>query len=217
MNFFDFKNIIFDMDGTILDSMHIWDEVTINFMGSIGHPVTKEYLAEIGTKSISAATRYTVEKFALDMKPHDLAKRILDEAAHHYYNTLSLKPFAKEFIEKMHSRGVKMCIATASDRYLAQGAFTRLKVIDYFEFILTNDDVGVSKTEPDIYLRAAEMLNANVADVTVFEDALHCVKTAKNAGFKVVAVNDLSTEAHKLEIQKIADIYIHSYEELLKY
>jgi len=211
-----FKNIIFDMDGTILDSMHIWDEVTINFMNSLGHPVTKDYLVEIGTKSVSEATRYTVEKFNLQMKPEDLAQRILDEATSHYYNTLSLKPFAKEFIVKMHDEGVKMCIATASTTSLARGALRRTGVIDYFEFILTNDDIGKGKTEPDIYLKSAKLLDADISDVTVFEDAVHCIKTAKNAGFKVVAVNDPTTEENKAEVMEIADLYIHSFEELLK-
>ena len=211
----DFKNIIFDMDGTILDSMHIWGDITRNFMNSIGRTVTQEYLDAIAARSINDAARYTVEKFNLQMTPEQLIKRILDEAGGHYYNTLLLKPFAKEFIKKMHRKGVKMCIATASDKNLAIAALKRNGVLDCFEFVLTNDDVGKGKTEPDIYLKAAEMLSADISDVAVFEDAAHCVKTAKKAGFTVIAVNDPTTEHQKEELTKIADIYIHSFEELL--
>ena len=211
----DFKNIIFDMDGTILDSMHIWDKVTMNFMSSIGCPVTKDYLSAIAAKSISEAARYTVEKFNLKITPEQLIKGILDEAGGHYYNTLLLKPFAKEFIEKMYSKGVKMCIATATNKDLATAALKRNGVLDYFEFVLTNDDVGKGKTEPDIYLKSAEMLSADISDVAVFEDAAHCVKTAKNAGFTVITMNDPTTEHQKDELMKISDLYIHSFEELL--
>ena len=212
---FDFKNIIFDMDGTILDSMHIWDRVTMNYMNSLGQPITKDYLSEIATKSISEAARYTVEKFNLQMKPEELIKGILDEAGGHYYNTLLLKPFAKDFIMEMHSKCIKMCIATATDKSLAIEALKRNDVLDYFEFVLTNDDIGKGKTDPDIYLKAAEMLSADISDVVVFEDADHCVKTAKKAGFTVIAVNDPSTEYHKDELMKIADLYIHSFKEVL--
>jgi HAD superfamily hydrolase (TIGR01509 family) len=184
-------------------------------MESIGHPVSKSVLEEITSKSVSQAAVYTVEKLDLNITPEDLIRGILDEASSHYYNTLRLKPYALEFIENMHRHGVKMCVATATNKLFAEAALRRNGVLDYFEFILTNDDVGKDKTEPDIYLKAAEMLSADVSDTTVFEDALHCVKTAKDAGFMVVAVNDATTDHRKNEIIGIADLYILSFEELL--
>jgi HAD superfamily hydrolase (TIGR01509 family) len=212
-----FKNIIFDMDGTILDSMHVWEDAAITFLSSLGCSVDKEFLDGARDKSFPEAARYTIDKFKLSISSEDLKQGILDETSSHYYNTLLLKPYAKEFIEKMHNQGVKMCVATASDKTLAEAAFKRIGVFDYFEFVMTtaDSDIGKSKAEPDIYLKAAEKMSADISDVTVFEDALHCVKTAKNAGFSVVGVYDESAKHKKDEIMEIVDLYIHSFEEII--
>lgn len=210
-----YKGIIFDLDGTILDSMPAWENIDIEFLAE-NNILPPEGLADVmKTLSFTQSAEYFVREFSLPMTVEKVMDRIREMVDEKYRHVIELKPFVPEFLQKQRENKVKMCIATATHRELAEIALKRLKVYDYFEFVLTCADVGKGKEEPDIYLKSAEMLGKSVGEVAVFEDALHSVKTAKSAGFEVVGIYDKSAHFDMEEIKKYCDRYIFGYDELL--
>ena len=128
-----------------------------------------------------------------------------------YYFHAHLKPFVKPYLKKLKKANIKICIATATDYKLAQAALKRLEIADYFDFIITCDQIGKGKEYPDIYLYAAKKLCLPISEIAVFEDSLHAIITAKKAGFQVIGVYDESSKEDKEKIIKIADGFINSY------
>ena len=211
------KGIIFDLDGTLLDSMPAWEHVGYEFLCSQGIVPQVNVDELVKTFSFQECSDYFIREFGLTCTPDEVCDGITSIIWHCYHDEVPLKPYVREFLEQVHSNGIRLCIATATSRALAECALERLGVWDYFEFLVTCDDVGAGKTDPLIYLSACERLGTSVADTVVFEDALHCAKTAKKAGFRVVAVHeDTLSEEDAKQIRLVADRYINDYQELLQ-
>lgn len=210
----DFKGAIFDMDGTLTDSMYIWNGVSKRFL--LDHGVTPPDDIEETVKSMGTtqSAKYFVSQFGLK---HD-EQYIIDyfgKLVEEKYRKVIAKPFALDYLKKLKAEGKKMCVATATVRKIAKETIDRLGISDYVEFLTTCEDVGVSKEKPDLYLRAAEKLGLDIKDVVVYEDTLVCVNTAKNAGFYTVGVSDESSKDKKENIKEVCDQYIESFEELM--
>jgi HAD superfamily hydrolase (TIGR01509 family) len=126
---------------------------------------------------------------------------------------IPLKTAVLPFLDRLYRNNVKMCIATATERELAKAALERLSAAKYFDFILTCTEAGMGKDTPEFFLKALELLNTPRHETIVFEDALHAIKSAKAAGFLVVAVYDKSSYEEQEEIKSIADIYLNSFED----
>jgi len=169
------KAIIFDLDGTLLESMHIWRK-----------------------------------------QPYEW-----DSIAKAYKHEVVLKPGVFEFLSALRQNGIRMVLATATDRHLMEPALHRNKIHGFFEEIFTCREVGSNKETPLIYHKALDFLGLDKQDVWVFEDAYYAIKTAKTAGFKVAAVHDkwvrkFSYGMHgkiieKEDIMEFADIYVDDY------
>lgn len=210
-----FNAIIFDLDGTLLDSMPAWENVDNEFLAE-NNIVPPEGLSEImKTLGFTESAIYFVEEFDLPYTPEQVMARIRELVDEKYRYTIEMKPDVLAFLEQQARKGTKMCVASATHRELAELALKRLKADRFFEFLLTNAEVGCGKDKPDIYLRAAERLGASPGETAVFEDALHCVRTAKSAGFYVVGIYDRSAQRDAEEIKKICDRYILGFHELL--
>jgi len=121
-----------------------------------------------------------------------------------YRYEAQLKPHLKEFLAQLHETGVKMCIATATERSLVEAALARCGVLDYFSEIFTCSSVGAGKDEPTIYREALNFLGTDRTNTMVFEDSLHALTTAKKDGFYTTAVYD-SHEENQEEIQRLAN------------
>lgn len=201
------KGAIFDLDGTILDSMSIWDTVGEEYLRSLGIVPTENLAETFKTFTMEESAEYYRKNYGVTLSINDIIKGINDFIGDFYRNTVQLKDGALQFLEKMSQDGVRMCIATVSDRYLTEAALERLSVRKYFSEIFTTADVGYGKNEPQIYRIAHEHLGTPKSQTIVFEDTYHALMTAKNDGFFVAAVYD-AHESKQTEIKENSDYYI---------
>ena len=211
------QSAIFDMDGTLLDSMPIWRDLGTSVLRGLGiepEPETDEMLK---TLSLWHGIAYCKEHYHLPQTEEELIGRVVDRVADFYQHEVQAKPGVDKFLSLLKMEGVWMYVATATDRPLAEAALRHAGIDHYFRGLITVAEVGVGKKESaEIYERAMRRLQSNKKDTVVFEDAFHAIQTAKAAGFRVAAVYDASEEAHQEEIRGLADYYIRSFEEMFE-
>lgn len=212
----DIKGIILDLDGTVLDSSWVWDKVDVKFLGDRGFQVPDDYVEAISPMGAEKAAIYTIERFGLhNEKPKDMVREWFDMAKSEYKEHVICKPYAKDFIRIIHEKGMKLAIATSSDRELFIPTLERENILQYFDAIVTVDEVKRGKGYPDIYEEAAKRIMLPVEQCVVFEDIITAVRGAKAGGFHVVAVEDEKSLCNADKMKEIADLYISSYKEIL--
>lgn len=202
---------IFDMDGTLLDSMPMWGQLCESYLCGRGIQPRPDLRESVRCMSLRVAASYLQEAYAIPASVETVLAEILALADAEYRERLPLKPGAAAFLRALHARAIPMCVATAGDRTLADAALTRCGVRDYFIDIVTCADVGQDKGSPRIYERALERLGTARAQTPVFEDALYAARTAHNAGFPVVALRDES-EPHQEALCTLADVYAADFD-----
>ena len=205
-----YKGAIFDVDGTLLDSMQMWDGLAAKFLLSRNvkpRENLNEQLSVIGGHEIAEFFRVEYGLIETIEEINHAIDRMLENF---YFNIAPLKEGVFELIKSLSERGVKMCVATATDRWLIEPALRRCGIIEYFGRIFTCREEKTSKSSPEIYIRAAEFLETDIADTLVFEDALYAIKSAKKAGFPVVAVYDNTARDQRGEIMALSDYYFES-------
>lgn len=205
---------IFDMDGTLLDSMHIWKSVGSDYLRSIGVEPEPDFDERVIRMSLLDAAEYMRSQYGVLGGTQEIIDGANEQVAQKYLETLGLKPGAVQLLETLQARGVRMCVATNTDKRLALAALERNGVLGYFVDVFTCGEVGVGKDRPDIYEHALACLGTQKAETLVFEDAVHAIETAQAAGFPVAAVYDPSEEGNQDKIRVMADYYL---EALTKY
>lgn len=208
------KGHIFDLDGTILDSIGLWREIDIRYMKQHGIEYRREYSDIIKTLTFDECATYFKHVLGVPLSEEEIKQDWLDMSYDAYANTLQLKPYALEYVQKCAKNG-SCILATSCQKKSALAALKRLNLLDYFENIVTTEDVGKNKEYPDIYLECAKQLDLKPKECLVYEDILSALKCAGNAGFHVVGVYDEMWENDKQEMQLFADKYIASFKELL--
>ena len=204
------KGAIFDLDGTLIDSMFIWDVLGKDYLKSFGIE-PKENLTEIfKTFTIEQAAKYYRNNYGIKLSIQEIIEGINNMVAEIYQTKVILKPGVSDFLKRLQRAGVKMCVATVTDRPIVEDVLKRLNVRGYFSEIFTCAEVGFSKETPDIYRQALKHLGTEKAETVVFEDVLHALKTAKDDGFKVAAVYD-AHEPKQDKIKEISDYYITDF------
>ena len=201
------KGAIFDLDGTIIDSMFIWDRIGEEYLLSLGI-TPKENLAQtFKTFTLTESANYYRKHYGVKLTVKQITEGINNMVAEIYRTKVTLKPGAYDFLKRLHKIGVKMCIATVTDIDIAEDVLERLNISEYFSKIFTCAEVGSGKQNPEIYRQALKYLGTQKSETAVFEDAFHALKTAKDDGFTTVAVYD-EHEPMQKEIKEIADYYI---------
>lgn len=212
---FNFPGCIFDLDGTLLDSLWVWDEVDTVFLTRRGLPVTPDYGQAIAHLGFADAARYTIGRFGLSETPEQLMDEWYSLARAAYRDRVQLKPHAEEFLRKLCAQGVHISAATSSEPDLILPCLERLEIRALFENITTIHEVSGDKSSPDIYLLAAARMGVAPSRCAVFEDILRGVQSAKSAGFYTVAVQEAASALDQDAIRQTADRYILSFSELL--
>ena len=205
------KCAIFDFDGTLFDSMFIWDNVGDVYLRSQGVKPTPSMRKDVKTLSLYQSACYLQKEYALPFSVEEIMAGINRTVEHFYIHVVQPKPGVVDFLERIKAKGIPMCIATASDRYQVEAALRRCGMEQYFDAIFTCSEVGHGKDEPVIFRKAMAHFGADRSNTVVFEDALHAVQTAKADGFTVAAVYD-DSEQRQLEIRTLADCYIPDFE-----
>lgn len=211
----NFKGAIFDMDGTILDSISVWDKIDVEYLQARGISVPEDYARTISTMTGEECARYSIERFNLSDTVEDLMNEWDERALFEYSNNLELKKGAKEYIEMLKLQGVKIALATSSSKTLYEAAMKHTGIYHMFDVFISTDETGISKRDPHVYKIAAERLGVKIDDCVIYEDVPAAVKTAKSTGAKVVCVWDKRWDMFKAEMKEIADKYIFSFEELI--
>lgn len=208
------KGAIFDLDGTLLDSMDVWNDVDRTFFARRGREVPEDFIMAITPLGFEAAAAYTVKRFHLGEKEEDIIAEWYELAREAYAEKVVLKPFAKEYLDILRKRNVRMAAATASDISLFGPCLAHNEILDYFDTIVTVRDVKRGKGFPDIYNLAAERIGLSAGECAVFEDILKGIEGAKAGGFLAVGMEEKHSAYEKEKIQEAADIYIKTWREL---
>lgn len=206
------KGIIFDFDGTLFDSMSIWETAGADYLSSIGRTAEKDLDKILKTLSLQQAAEYLKAHYALPMSTEEIISGVNKTVENFYFYRAMPKEHVISFLSALQKKGIKMCIATATDRYQVEAALKRCNMLEYFEAIFTCTEVGHGKDEPCIFEHACEQLGAGKGETAVFEDAYHAAKTAKDAGFYVVGIYD-RYEKRTAEIKEFADVYVSGFSE----
>ena len=208
------KGAIFDFDGTLFDSMPIWYNAGKEYLKMKGISRDDDVYIKIKTLSLKESAEYFCRHYGISGGIESIMKEINSLVEEYYFNNILPKAYVPEFLTKLKKDNVKMCIATATDKYLVEAALKRCGLEQFFLKIFSCSEVGFGKEQPVIYNKALEFLALDKADVMVFEDAFHAARTAKNAGFKVCGVFD-ETENEADGLKSISDKYIKTFSELL--
>lgn len=213
----DKKYCIFDLDGTLIDSMDYWTETPRNLLISLGvKEGIDDALKMSMPMSVEESSGYFIDRFNLDITREELMDRVSKMMADHYKNDIPLKKGVESYLKRLKEVGAKICIGSATDEELIYECIERLGIRDYFDFALSCDTIGVSKHKPDIYIEAAKKIGARIEDTAVFEDLLLTVTTAKKAGFYTVAKFDENQKDDWDQIEKLADESIYDFEDAVK-
>lgn len=205
------KAAIFDVDGTLLDSMYYWRHMYEIYLSGFGKTPKPDLREKLKPLSLRESAELFQKEYGIRQSVEQIMAGINKVLEERYFLSIREKPYVREFLEMLQKKRVKICAATATDRYLVEAALKRLNLLHYFSRIYTCTEVGKGKEHPDIYFQAMEFLGEAQGESVVFEDACYAIKTAKNAGFYVVALADETAREDEAEIRKMADEYHESF------
>lgn len=201
------KGAIFDMDGTLLDSMPVWEHASERYLEQRGICVNERLGDVLFTMSMQQGAAYVKQKYGLKEDVDVLVEAVNNIVFAAYEKDVQPKAGVAAFLERLDAEGIPMVVATSTDRRMAETALRRTGLDRYFKEVFTCSEIGKGKREPDIYHAAARRLGTLPEETWVFEDALYAVKTAKAAGYPTVGVYDKRSEDDAEELKKTAEIY----------
>jgi HAD superfamily hydrolase (TIGR01509 family) len=204
------KALIFDFDGTLADSNHVWAKVDEEFFAKRGMAIPPEYYDKISTLNFYDGAVFTKQAYGITESIEEIMSEWNESAEHEYRLNVQLKPHAKEYLLTLKKTGIKIGLATASNPQYYRPVLERYGLGDFFDAYADGSDKVRGKNFPDLYLLCAERLGVQPTDCTVFEDITKCIQTAKSIGMKTVAVFDKHNPSWEKAVET-ADYCITEY------
>lgn len=209
------KAVIFDLDGTLVDSMWMWKSIDIEFLGNRGFACPNDLQKEIEGMSFSETAFYFKERFKLEESLKEIKEIWTKMSIEKYRHEVPLKPGAGDFLEFIRSKGLLAGIATSNGRQIVDAVIDSLNIGQYFQVVATACEVTAGKPAPDIYLKVAKELSISPAHCLVFEDVPAGILAGKRAGMTVCAVDDEFSRDMEGEKRQLADYFIGDYYQIL--
>lgn len=207
------RGAIFDVDGTLLDSMYLWDRVGEDYLQGKGITPLPDMEERVRTMSMMQIAQYCQEAYGMTEPAQQIIDEINGMVLEKYRNEVQPKPGVKALLSMLREKGVALAVATASDRCLIEEALERTGLLPYFDVFLTCSEVGAGKDSPAIFYAACKAMGTRPEETVLFEDSLYSMRTAKKEGFLVAAVFDESAAEETEEIRQLADWYVQTPEE----
>ena len=211
------QGVIFDLDGTLLDSTGMWRQVDGRLMAHYGKEVPPDLSETVQRMSIEEFSQFFVEEFDLPVTPEQIAQQVADMVAEEYREKLQLKPHVPEILDWLDQQDIPYGVATATYGELAEAALRRLHVWERLRFLLTEQDAGAPQTQPRIFQLAAQELHLGRRQIAVVEDSLHALEGAKNGGFFTIGIADPENAPVWKEICATATVHIHDILEMKQF
>lgn len=207
--------VIFDLDGTVVDSMWVWPKVDIEFLGQRGMELPDDLQTALDGKSFYESALYMKNRFGLEEPEEELMDIWNHMAMDMYVNKVKIKEYVEEFLKALKQKGIKTGIASSNSEVLVKATLQANGILKYFDSVHTANEVAQGKPAPDIYLLVADDLQVKPENCLIFEDIVMGILAGKNAGMKTCAIYDEYSSYDDERKEEIADYYIHSYKELL--
>ncbi|MCI2056402.1 MAG: HAD family phosphatase [Oscillibacter sp.] len=203
---------IFDMDGTLVDSMVYWQRLGREFLADQGVTQNVDAVLErVKAMTITESAALFMQEFGLSGTPESIGAAMNDVMENHYRADIPLKPGVREYLDALHQAGAVLCVVSATKKSLVEACLRRLGVADDFAFFLSCEEVGAGKDRPDAYLEAAHRLGAAPSEIAVYEDAVFAAETAKAARFYTVGVYDPCGETEWRRMTALCDETIRDW------
>ena len=209
------KAVIFDLDGTLVDSRWMWRAIDVEYLARFGVECPENLQKEIEGMSFTETAAYFKIRFKLEASLDEIKEDWVQMALGKYQKEVPLKPGARAFLDYIEDHGMAAGIATSNGRAMVDAVLDSLDIRRYFQVVATACEVAAGKPAPDIYLNVAGRLQVDPQDCVVFEDVPAGIQAGKRAGMTVFAVEDAFSLDMKEEKKQLADYYIRDYFELL--
>lgn len=208
------KAVLFDLDGTVMDSMWLWEDIDIEYLGRYGYELPEDLQKSIEGMGFTETAYYFKERFQIPDSIEEIKKEWNRMAFEKYANEVTPKPGVIRFLQHLKENGIQTAIASSNSHELIRACLKNNGMEQFFDCIVTSCDVAKGKPSPDIYQKAAQLLQVQPEHCLVFEDVPMGILAGKAAGMRVCAVEDAHSEDQKEEKRRLADYYIRSYDEI---
>lgn len=204
------RGMIFDVDGTLLDSSYVWEDAGARYLETRGITAEEGLGRKLFTMTLEDGARYLKDTYHLPLEAEEVLEGVLQVVEDFYYHEAQLKEGAFDFLRRLHEEGIPMVIASSSKKEHIEAAFSRLGVLQYFKKVFTCSEAGAGKEQPLIFFQAADCLEAYPEEIWVAEDGLYAMRTAAAAGFRVLGLYDEGSREDWKEIRRTADLALEN-------